>query len=190
MKILLYTFYKRWGLCSRVVWEMTDSVGNADLRSLQLERYYISGLRGVSDLLKKIEEENYDLVIGLGDYRKDAKKIRFETKFINKYGRNRILAKGEDCYNADEAFLNKIVEIGSKPVSTEMQISSSVTNGPCNRSAYLILNLIAEKNLKTEFAFIHVPRKMEIDYVKKFLFVILQKENLTKSTVSDSLRIE
>lgn len=164
MKILLYTFYKRWGLCSRVVWELTDSIRNADLRSLHLDRYYINGLNGVNGLLKKVETEEFDCVIGLGDYRKDSKKIRIEERFVNKYGKNLILTDGKDWYNSTWDILNKPHPAPLLIGEGTIDISYNAGNGPCNRSAYLVSELIERKDLKTKLLFLHVPRKMDLEY--------------------------
>lgn len=199
MKILLYTFYKRWGLCSRVVWELMESMQKDDQDSslrgakrrsnleiatptslarndIILARYYINGLRGVSGLLKKIEEENYDYIVGLGDYRKDANKIRVESKFVNKYGRNEILEDGKDCYNADVGFLQEIVD-ENKPHPIPLLLGEGTTNGPCNRSAYLISELIERKSLKAKLLFLHIPRESVLDCTEKIIQNVIMKLN-------------
>jgi hypothetical protein len=56
-----------------------------------LVTYYGANKNKATSLLKNISEEKPTYIIGLGSYRKDSKKIRYEQEFINRYGRSKIM---------------------------------------------------------------------------------------------------
>lgn len=151
MKVLVYTFYNRWGKTSRLLY---------NLHNPDVEKFYINnGLRGVNQLISKIKTDEFDFIIGLGDYRKDAKRIRIESVFINRYGRKPIIDKVPSVLFSTASLVPcENSYIGDKP-----------SNGPCNRSAFLLQNTINENNLKTKLAFVHVPRSFDSLTAEKIL---------------------
>jgi hypothetical protein len=93
---------------------------------------------------------NYDLVVGIADHNKNATQNRFDPKYVNKWGK-KILIEG------DEEFLVSNLTI----VATEdLYKYSSITNGPCNRSAYLVMSEILKSDLKTKFGFFHLRKSI------------------------------
>lgn len=77
-------------------------------------------------------------------------------RFVNKYRRKMIVKEGKEFLSAS----------WDLPVLGRTIISEVATFGPCNRSGYLIESLIEEKNLKTKFAFVHVPTCLEMEKTK------------------------
>jgi hypothetical protein len=150
--LLIYTFFNLNGLTFKVL-------RNFKTERSDLKKLYIRGERGEKTLVNTLLQNNYKYVLGLGDYRKDAKRIRIEAKFINKYGKGKISETGLEFYNASWKL---------KPLD-DMYISDKPSWGPCNRSAYKAARCIDENNLETKVAFVHVPRKLEQDYVLSVL---------------------
>lgn len=90
----------------------------------------------------------YDNILGLGNYHKGSKNIRIETLFKNAHGKRGIVANGPE-------YVHSNWEIEPKE---RVVISKTITNGPCNRSAYLVANTIQVHHLNTKFAFLHIPK--------------------------------
>lgn len=146
-KILLYTFYNPRQLPFKIL---------TSLKNKNVQKYFLGNL---ATMLKNIEKERYDYILGLGDYRKDSKKIRIETSFINKYGRRRILEDSPEKFSS-------IWKISPTP---QIYFSEKASNGPCNRSAYLITDLISKNNLLSKLAFIHIPKSYSPGKSLKFI---------------------
>jgi hypothetical protein len=134
-KILVYTFYNPRHLTFKLVNSLSES---------RVDKYYLGKL---DSLLNLVKAGNYAYVLGLGDYRQGSSKIRIETKFVNQYGRNKISATGNDAYPLTW-------NLTSVP---GINYSEKPGNGPCNRSAYLISELIDKNSLSSKFAFVHIP---------------------------------
>lgn len=145
MKLLVYTFFNPGHLTYKVVKSLPSNIN----------KYYLGD---ISSLTKGIIQNKYTHILGLGDYRKNSKKIRFETKFTNRYGKKTIFPNGQKYYSSTWNF----------PLS-DTNISDKASNGPCNRSAYLISKTISDNNLKTKFAFIHIPTSFDFDQSKKII---------------------
>lgn len=149
-KLLIYTFTARKNLTYKL------------LRKLDLKdtsRLYILGQQGVESLVTHILKNHYQFILGLGDFRKDARRIRIEAKFINKYGKSKILEIGPKYYYAT----------GKLPLSENLYLSSKASNGPCNRSAYLLADTIATHKLQTKLAFVHIPSSFKIHKAEKVI---------------------
>jgi pyrrolidone-carboxylate peptidase len=124
---------------------------------------YIYGVASIQKLLSHIENNDYDYVIGLGDFTKNAKNIRVESKFINKFFRNKISTFGEEYLDATALL----------PILPGMHISSTTTHGPCNRSAYLIAQGIKERDLNTKIGYLHIPGGMDVEMIRGIISKVL-----------------
>ncbi len=149
-EFLFYTFHARFNL--------TYSLLN-EFKHDDVDRYFLRNLGDVQNLVDKVLSAKYDFILGLGDFRKDAKHIRIEKGFINKYGRNKIIEDGQEFYEATWRL----------PGFENCYYSDKASNGPCNRSGYLLSKLIADNELETKLAFVHVPSKFDLEKVKKML---------------------
>ncbi len=98
-----------------------------------------------------ISRENYDYILGLGDYNKLAKQIRVETIFVNRYGKEVIDSLGrEKCYP-------------SWSLSHEsLRVSDKETNGNCNRAAYCVESALKQNALPSKHAFLHIPSSFDL----------------------------
>ncbi len=146
-KILLYTF----NVPSQITYKLVDQIEG------DFTKYYLGSLK---ELQKIVLENKFDYIIGLGNYgRRNTKSIRIENTFINTYGKKKINPESKDSYFST---WNLKEENG-------VVISNIPTIGPCNRSAYVLLDLIERNALHAKLAFIHVPKNSSIIFAKELL---------------------
>lgn len=130
------------------------------LRQLELpniNKLYIKNIQEAHRLAKHIFYRKYKLVLGIADNNKNATKHKVETTFINKYGKNEIIKNG-----ATEFKPNILI-----PISENLYYANYSTNGPCNRSAYLVMKSIVENKLNTKFAFVHINKNLSFEELEK-----------------------
>lgn len=151
---LIYTFYSWNNLTYKIV------------RQIELDntsKLYISGKNGPDRLTKQVLKNKYKYVLGLGDYRKDAKKIRIESKFQNKYGKSKIKENGFKYYMTNWKL----------PKHKQVYIAKNASRGPCNRSMYTLLHKLKQTCNSVKTAFLHVPSsfdKKEATHIVKSYF--------------------
>ena len=136
--ILIYTFFNYTKQSSKVLYSL-------DLEGI--DKLFIPNTFSTKKLLEIIP--NYDCVIGIADHNRNAKKSRFDPRYINKYGKRKILENGQEEYIS-----NWEIELPGGFYEYE-----SATNGPCNRSAYLIMNEIVNRKFNTKFGFFHLCKE-------------------------------
>ncbi|MBU0976376.1 MAG: hypothetical protein ABIE03_03495 [Patescibacteria group bacterium] len=148
---LIYTFFNYRNLTFRLSNKLTYP---------EVSKYYLRGKNSADRLVKYIEKHHFEYILGLGDYRKNSKRIRIEERFMNKYGKNEIIATAPRYYKAtwELPILNNKIYISDKP-----------SNGPCNRSAYLISHILHSQNQNTKLAFVHIPKSYKIDKAEGFV---------------------
>jgi hypothetical protein len=137
-KILLYTFYNPWKIGFKVV---------NSINLPQVKKLFIVGKKGTNRIIALLTKNEYDYVLGIGNYRKNAKKIRIESKFINKYGTKEIFPGKPSFYEAT----------WNVEPTASCQIANNGSNGPCNYSAYVIADFLKTNKLPTKTAFVHIP---------------------------------
>ncbi|MFA6005669.1 MAG: hypothetical protein WC775_04260 [Patescibacteria group bacterium] len=139
-KILVYSFYNQRHISFQLLDSLTEPV----------KKYYLGN---INSLVKHIVAEKYDYILGIGSMRKGIKTMRVEKKFRNLRGRKPILPDGEPVLlaNWDLSEQDLVVE------------SENANIGPCNRSAYLLLDAIHKSSLFTKLAFLHVPNDFPIE---------------------------
>jgi hypothetical protein len=138
--ILKYTFYNWNGLTYKAVRALSE---NPNVKKL-----YIRGIRGAHNLVSHVLKNNYSHILGLGDYRRTARRIRIEERFITKYGKNKIIKDGAKYYQSTWEI----------PLREIMYSSDKTSWGPCNRSAYMLAHAIKQNKLDTKLTFVHIPR--------------------------------
>jgi len=140
-KILVYTFYN-WKKESYKFLRKTE-IPNVNIM-------YIQNVAQAYKLAKHISLRQYKVILGIADNNRRAKRHRYESIFINKYGKNPII---KDAQEIETPTLDI-------PESDCLYHSKNFTNGPCNRSAFLIARSIRTNCLETKFAFIHVNKNL------------------------------
>ena len=133
--ILIYTFFSYTKHTSKELYEFNDK---------RIDKLFIPNTFSTDRLLDLIPKYRY--VIGIADHRKDCKKSRFDTKYVNKYGKRKILENSSE-------YLYSNLDIVLPDTFYKYE---KTTNGPCNRSAYLVMNKIVNEKLDTKFGFFHL----------------------------------
>jgi len=146
-KILVYTFFSYSKTTSKGLYKF-EEVG------YEFDKLFIPNRFATQKLLEKIPD--YDVVIGIADHNKNATKSRFDPKYVNKYSKRDILQDSPK-------FLNSNLDIY---LPDNFYTFTGITNGPCNRSGYLIMNRILDNNLRTKFGFFHLCKETWEDDLK------------------------
>lgn len=147
-KKLVYTFFNWHKKCFHFI------------RTLELpytNKIYIANFADARRLAKHVSLRKYKTVIGFADARKNSKRNKIETCFQNLYGRSKIIKNGIGFFKQ-----NLIFELQENDF-----FAKSPSNGPCNRTSYLIMNEIYQRNLNTKFAFVHLSINQSIEEAKK-----------------------
>jgi hypothetical protein len=116
-----------------------------ELEDVEIDKVFIPNKFSTSSLLSKIPD--YDYVIGIADHSKNAKRSRFDPKYINKYSK-KIISQ------SDEYRLSNL----DIDLPSNFYRYDGVTNGPCNRSAFLVMDKIVKDKLNTKFGFFHLQK--------------------------------
>lgn len=136
--ILIYTFFS---------YAKKSSKGLYLLESKEIDKIFIPNTFSTNKLLSLIPKYRY--VIGIADNRRGSKKSRMDIKYVNRYGKNTILKDSPEyiCSNLDMILPDTFYKY------------EGITNGPCNRSGYLIMNRIVNEKLNTKFGFFHLCKE-------------------------------
>lgn len=111
-----------------------------------------SFITSVKELQKKIENNDYDLIISFGQAPLDKDTIKIE-----------LIGKLEKEYETNYNY-EKIKNIlGNK---YKVIISRDAGNYLCNNLYYYGLKIISEKSLKTKMIFIHIPKISNITNIE------------------------
>lgn len=146
--ILIYTFFN---------YTKKSSKGLYIYENKNINKLFISHTFSTNKLLDLIPKYRY--VIGIADQRKNSKKSRFDTKYVNRYGKRNILENGFEYI-----YSNLDIKLPDTFYKYE-----KTTNGPCNRSAYLIMDRIINEELDTKFGFFHLSKENISDELKTIL---------------------
>ncbi len=148
--ILIYTFFNYTRRTSKVLYEL-------DAEKYHIGKLFIPGTFSTKKLLEQIPKYKY--IIGIADNNRNAKKSRYDPKYVNRYGRRTIMGNGIEEYisNLDIVLPDTFYKY------------TSTTNGPCNRSAYLIMNEIISNQLDTKFGFFHLCKERVEEDIRNIL---------------------
>ena len=112
----------------------------------------------VIQLINKIKDNNYDLVVSLGQAPIEKDVIKIETR-----------ASMEDYYETNYDFNNLKSNIEKE---FKVIVSHNAGNYLCNNVYYYGLKYICENELKTKMIFIHIPKIDNISHIKLMASVI------------------
>lgn len=106
----------------------------------------------INSFVPKILNNKPTFIIGLGEYSgRDKDKLRIETICSNKF-RNKTAGEKLETIRISE-FLK---------TTKHSKLASGIGNSYCNLVSYLIAWQIRDAGLKTEYAFIHIPKGFNI----------------------------
>jgi len=148
--ILIYTFFNYTRKTSKVLYEL-------DSEKYHIDKLFIPHTFSTKKLLEQIPK--YRCVIGIADNNRNAKRSRYDPKYVNRYGKRIIIENGIEEYISN---LNIVLP------NTFYQYKG-ITNGPCNRSAYLIMNEIISNQLDTKFGFFHLCKERVEEDIRMIL---------------------
>jgi hypothetical protein len=151
--ILIYTFFNYTRKTSKGLYEL-------DAERYHVDKLFIPNTFSTKKLLEAIP--SYEYVIGIADQNRNAKQSRFDPKYVNRYGRRLIIENGEEEYAS-----NWDIELPEGFYKYR-----SITNGPCNRSAYLVMNEVISNQLDTRFGFFHLCKDTVKEDLEKILLLI------------------
>lgn len=201
MKILVYTFYNRWRVSCRAVFEFqiarnylenkhkmikgvslfSDNIPTVyednfmceKMSDVEIHKFYYGRF---TCLRKILIENNFDYIIGIANGNKNAKYIRIEQVFINKYGLNKILPN----YKISQVWKPTwSIKLPMK-FKSEVKFPDNFTTGPCNRSVVNILDVVRVNKLKSKVAFIHLKGGAKVDEVKELIQNVIVQVTITK----------
>ena len=147
--ILIYAFSNQWGtnISHRVLLELQKILPPSI--DYQLIRFHPR-----SFFEKYIKRNNYDLIIGLGDFWGNINRIRIETQSFNKYGDASI-----------DAFSPITLELTLPEVDLvdpqKFFISEHMGTYNCNWIAFQIQKEINSHQPQTSQLFFHLPKKLK-----------------------------
>lgn len=149
-KILIYTFFNYTRKTSKMLYEL-------DAEKYHIDKLFVPNAFSTKKLLEQIPQYRY--VIGIADNNRNAKKSRYDPKYVNRYGKRIIIENGTEEYvsNLDITLPNTFYKY------------EGITNGPCNRSAYLIMNEIINNQLDTKFGFFHLCKDTVQEDIERIL---------------------
>ena len=168
--ILIYAFSNQWGT-------------NISRRTLsELQRYLPQSL-GINYQVilghprsfanKYIRNDEYDLIIGLGDFYGDGNKIRIETVARNVYGKESIypLAPIKIELNLPE------IEMYEPSV---FEITENMGTYNCNWIAFEIQLVLNKRKLKTKNLFLHLPKRAKANFTAKNIADLIEANQMLK----------
>jgi len=168
--ILIYAFSNQWGT-------------NVSRRTLSdLQRYLPQSL-GINYQIifghprtfanKYIRNDEYDLVVGLGDFFGEGEKIRIETVARNVYGKESIypLAPIKTELSLPEIEMYE-------PIVFEITENMGTYN--CNWIAFETQLIIDKRRLKTGHLFLHLPKRANSKFLAKNIADLIEANQMLK----------
>ena len=169
MKILIYGFrpFKKYkeNISEKIIKQLKEKKIIKVILPVVFEKKYI---------LKEIQRHKPNIIIGLGQRKsKGLFEIERKCKNIcwNKNKRQKISPTGPAEY-----FLN--LKLKKKPKECKIDYHSG--DYVCNFTRYVIMDFIKNKNLKTKFMFMHIPKNCNIrkgaNILQKIIFQIKKQD--------------
>lgn len=123
-------------------------------------RYLLFGKVSIDKYCEKLLKDQPEYILGMGIYTgRDQTHLRIETRCSNKFRREYINS-------------NSLIELEIKPFvdpSEDIILAQSIGNSWCNLISYKILSLIKAHKLNSNYTFIHLPKKMGVEYISELL---------------------
>lgn len=168
--ILIYAFSNQWGT-------------NVSRRTLsELQRYLPQSL-GINYQVifghprtffnKYIRNDEYDLIIGLGDFFGDTEKIRIETVARNVYGK-------ESIYSLAPIKIELSLPEMEMYEPNVFEITENMGTYNNNWIAFETQLVINKKKLKTKHLFLHLPKRGIAKFLAKNITNLTQANQMLK----------
>ncbi len=167
MPTLIYAFSNHWGtnVSRRTLSELQKLLPEEGITFLPVFFFPQNFFH------KYIENNRYDLIIGLGDGLRNLSKIKIETQAKNAYNDKEIYP-----------FSPILLDLNMPPVdnydSNYFQIGTNMGTYNCNWIAYRTQLHINQKNLDTQHLFLHLPPKANATLVASKIHDLLKDNGL------------
>lgn len=152
MKIL-YAGFKGKNNSAKI---LLDKIKVDDCDKLYLTNSFLTSEK---ELERKLENENYDLVLGIGQLKLDVDVIRIER-----------VGRGEETIETSYDYGDLKCRLEEAGYVVEESVK---TNYLCNNIYYYGLKYIRDKKMKTKMLFIHLPKLKNITAIEKIGKVFL-----------------
>lgn len=168
--ILIYAFSNQWGT-------------NISRRTYSDLQKYLPAIRGINYQVifghprifanKYLQNDVYDLIIGLGDFYGNEEKIRIETVARNVYGK-------ESIYPLAPIKLElSLPEIEMYEPSV-FEITENMGTYNCNWIAFETQLIINKKNLMTKHLFLHLPKRANSNFLARNITNLIEANQMLK----------
>lgn len=162
MKILLYAFEPFGEDLHNISKEVLLSLPN----DVKFEKVILPTTFN-RDVYTSFLQKNPEMIIGLGQYPR-GKKIRIERKAANEFSSKK-MANDKIILRNQPKFLHATLMLSPTKHS---RISYNAGKYVCNFSMFIILH--ACKNTKIKYAFLHIPKNMNIKMATKEVLKMIQ----------------
>lgn len=168
--VLIYAFSNQWGtnISRRVYSDLQRYLP----QSLGINYQVIYG-HPKSFINKYIRNDEYDLIVGLGDFYGDGEKIRIETIARNVYGRDTIYPL------APIKMELSLPEIEMYEPSM-FEITENMGTYNCNLVAFESELIINKRKLKTKNLFLHLPKRANSRVLAKNISDLIEANQMIK----------
>lgn len=136
------------------------------LKAKYWEKYFID-IDRLDEYFNKIALNNYQYILGLGNYYSKAKCFRIQQKFVNKRRGKFIFQNGIWEYEPSWRIR------GVRPNSAE---TFDVETDIGNKVSYMTMHVIKQKKLKSKFAFLYIPTNADFQKSSVYLKEVINYE--------------
>jgi len=168
--ILIYAFSNQWG--TNVSRRTYSDLQKYLPQSLGINYQVILG-HPKSFINKYLRNDEYDLIVGLGDFYGDGEKIRIETIARNVYGR-------ETIYPLAPIKIELSLPEIEMYEPTVFEITENMGTYNCNLVAFETQLIINKKNLKTRHLFLHLPKRANSRFLAKNIKDLIEANQMLK----------
>ncbi len=168
--ILIYTFSNQWG--TNVSRRAYSDLQKYLPQSLGINYQVIFG-HPRSFANKYIRNDEYDLIIGLGDFWGEGEKIRIETIARNVYGK-------ESIYPLAPIKIELSLPEIEMYEPNNFEITENMGTYNCNWIAFETQLTIDKKKLKTKHLFLHLPKRGVSRFLAKNIADLIRVNQMLK----------
>lgn len=168
--ILIYAFSNQWG--TNISRRTYSDLQRYLPQSLGINYQVIFG-HPRSFANKYLRNDEYDLIVGLGDYFGDGEKIRIETVARNVYGKESIypLAPIKIEFSLPEIEMYE---------PSMFEITENMGTYNCNWIAFETQLIINKRRLRTKHLFLHLPKRTNSRVLAKNIADLIEANQMIK----------
>lgn len=168
--VLIYAFSNQWGtnISRRVYSDLQRYLP----QSLGINYQVIYGHPKIF-INKYLRNDEYDLIVGLGDFYGEGEKIRIETIARNVYGR-------ETIYPLAPIKMELSLPEIEMYEPTMFEITENMGTYNCNLVAFESELIINKRKLKTKHLFLHLPKRANSRILAKNIADLIEANQMIK----------